>query len=366
MKIEKRKTRQVKLGNLFIGSNSPVYIQTMPKLNIQNDKILTLIKDMVDAGCDVIRFAVRDRKTAESVGRLKNKVSVPLIADIHFDYKLALICIKEGVDGIRLNPCNIYRESEIKKIIELLKKYNLPVRIGVNSGSMDKFDSIILEPWAKKLGNVKTENMVDSMVRLSLLYAKFLESMDFKDIMISIKSESVFDTIMANKKIASLCDYPLHLGVTATGLFDTAVIKSAIGIGSLLSDGIGDIIRVSLTSDPVTEIKTAKRILSSLNIRNFGPEIISCPTCARSLIDVDKLAKELDKRLKNSSKNIKIAIMGCEVNGPGEAKHADIGIAGGKNSALLFKKGKKIKKVTLDKVIDTLIEYIEDWDIDSG
>jgi len=333
----------------------------MPKLGINNKGIFHRIKSMADAGCEIVRIGVRDKNVASGIGKLKSKINIPLVADIHFDYQLALISIKEGVDAIRLNPGNIYRIEQIEEIIDLAKKYKVPIRVGVNSGSCDNYKLLSSQPWAKSLkSKVKNNiNSVDIMVSLTLDYVRFLEMLGFGKIIISIKSEDVFETIQANRKIAKLINYPLHLGVTATGVSDTAIIKSAIGIGALLTDGIGDIIRVSLTSSPINEIKIAQKVLSSLHIREFGPEIISCPMCSRSLIDVKKITKQLEHRVNNQLKAVKIAVMGCEVNGPGEAKGADIGIAGGRNSVLLFKKGKKLKKVSPDKAVDELVKLVK-------
>jgi len=368
MAIKRRKTKQIKLGNLTIGSDNPVYIQSMPKISLEDSKIFSKMQDMISKGCEIIRIAVKDESTAKLIGKVSGKVDVPLIADIHFDYKLALICIKEGINGIRLNPGNIYRESHVQKIIDLAKTHKIPVRIGVNSGSLEKYKILASQSWAKELGRCVNLESIDAhrspevMVKLALDYVNLLESMDFYEIMISIKSEDVFDTIISNRRIATLCGYPLHLGITATGLYQEAVIKSSIGIGSLLLDGIGDIIRVSITSDPITEIEIAQKILSGLHIRRFVPEIISCPGCSRAQIEVEKIANQVKERIKGLSPDLKIAIMGCEVNGPGEAKHADIGIAGGSDSVLLFKKGKKIRRVSSDKAVGELVRCIEEWD----
>lgn len=361
-----RKTKELKLGQLKIGGNNPVYIQSMPKIKANDEGFIPRVKKMVKRGCDILRIAVRSKDNIENLKEITDKVSIPLIADIHFNYKLALQCIKTGVDGIRLNPANIYKEDHIKAVIKEAKKYHIPIRVGVNSGSLVNFTNIAKFPWVKNLNQyIKKQgennlSSVNMLIKLAMDYVNFLETLDFNKIMISIKSKNVLETIKANQRLSALCDYPLHIGITTTGLGEEAVVKSSIGIGTLLSKGIGNVIRVSLTSDPFKEIEVAKNILSSLNLRKFGPEIISCPTCGRTQLDVINMANELKKELINVEKDIRIAIMGCEVNGPGEATQADIGIAGAGNSVLLFRKGKKIKKMNESDAIGELLKYIKD------
>jgi len=336
MKIRRRKTRQVRIGNVKIGGGAPVSIQSMAKTRIKDVKAtINEIKNLEKAGCDIVRVAIKDREDLSSLAKVKKGIEIPLVADIHFDYRLALGAIEKDVDAIRLNPGNIYKESQVKEIIRKAKEKKVPIRIGANSGSLR----------AKKSG--QDESMVGSVLR----YIKYFEDLNFYDILISLKSSDVLSTISAYRKMARYCNYPFHIGVTATGLKEDGIIKSVIGIGNLLSEGIGDTIRVSLTSDSTLEVEVAKSILQSLRLRNFGPEIISCPVCGRCQVDLENVVRKLRNRLNTKDYSlttkhpIRIAVMGCEVNGPGEAKDADVGIAAGKRSGILFKKGKIVKRV---------------------
>lgn len=343
--IKRRRTRQIRVGNVRIGGGAPIAIQSMVKVRTSDvKKVVSQIRALEGTGCEIVRVAVKNSEDANAIREIKKRIKIPLVADIHFNYRLALKAIENGADKIRLNPGNIRKKDEIVKVIKSAKRAKIPVRIGVNSGSV-----------------AKGSTLVDS----ALQYIKLFEEMNFRDIIISLKASDVISTVEAYKRIAGLCDYPLHLGVTASGPYDSGIVKSAIGIGSLLLDGIGDTVRVSLTADPVDEVIAAKRILSSLGLRRFGPEIISCPTCGRCQVDLAEIVRELEKDLsRDRSQSHKvtrsqvdtIAIMGCEVNGPGEAKEADIGIAFGKGSGILFKKGKIVKKVTVKNAIKELLK----------
>ncbi len=351
-----RKTRQVRLGNIRIGHGAPISIQSMTNTDTRDINItLRQIRALEKAGCEVIRIAVKDTGSARAIVEIKKRVLIPIEADIHFDYKLALLAIESGVDAIRLNPGNIYKPVQIKCIITACKEKKIPVRIGVNSGSL---------PKAKN-----TKSVADNMVKVALKYIKLFEKEHFYDIIISLKASDVVTTITAYRKMAALCKYPFHLGVTATGQGEEAIIKSAIGIGTLLSEGIGDTIRVSLTGDPVEEVFIGKKILQALGLRYFKPEVISCPTCGRCQVDLIKIVKQFKKKLityplasvsgLRADKQLRIAIMGCEVNGPGEAKEADIGVAFGKSSGILFKKGKVVRKVKSKDAVRELIKELD-------
>lgn len=336
--IKRRKTRVINVGGVKIGGGAPVSIQSMAKVRTSDiKKAVSQIKSLERAGCEIVRVAVKDIKDAAAIKEIRRRIQIPLVADIHFDYRLALESIAAGADKIRLNPGNIRKREDIARVVKAAKKAKIPIRIGVNSGSV---------------GTGST--LVDS----ALSSIKLFEEVDFHDIIISLKSSGVVDTVNAYREISRRCDYPLHLGVTAAGPHESGIVKSAIGIGSLLLDGIGDTVRVSLTADPVEEVIAAKRILGSLGLRRFGPEIVSCPTCGRCQVDLISIVDELDKRVKGQGsgvkKNTTIAVMGCEVNGPGEAKEADVGIAFGKGSGMLFKKGKIIKKVALKDAVKEL------------
>ncbi len=335
--IKRRKTRQVKIGNVRIGGGAPISIQSMAKTETKDIKVtINEIKRLQKAGCEIARVAVKNEKDLSALGEIKDNIKIPIVADIHFNYRLALGAIEKGVDAIRLNPGNIYKQFEVREIIKEAKKRKIAIRIGVNSGSL----------------RIKRKNLSEdeAMVRSAADYIKHFEKAGFRDIIISLKSSDVLSNISAYRKMARLCGYPFHLGVTAAGLKEEGIIKSAVGIGSLLSEGIGDTIRVSLTSDPVDEVKAAKSILQSLGLRRFGPELISCPTCGRCQVDLVKIVKRVECAIRNThdalrSRPATVAVMGCEVNGPGEAKDADIGIAAGKRSGILFKKGKIVKRV---------------------
>lgn len=344
-----KKTREIKIGNLFIGGENPIIIQSMTNTPTENvEKTVAQIKELEKAGCELVRVTVNTEKAAEAIKEIKKQIGIPLVADIHFDYKLALKAMENGIDKLRINPGNIGDDEKIRLVVEKAKELNIPIRIGVNSGSVEKK---ILE----KYGRVTADGMVES----AMYHVKLLEKYGFNNIVISLKASNVKMMVDAYRKISELVDYPLHLGVTEAGTEFQGTVKSAIGIGSLLVDGIGNTIRVSLTENPVEEIKVAKEILKVLGLRE-GVEIVSCPTCGRTQIDLIGLAKKVEKEFGNIEKNIKIAVMGCVVNGPGEAKEADIGVAGGKGEGLLFKKGEVVKKVKEEEIIPELRKMLEE------
>lgn len=339
--------KQVKIGDLTLGDGH-IYIQSM--LNIRADDIENSVKQAVElekAGCEIIRAAVPHIGNAELIPALKNAVNIPVVADIHFDYRIALKCAELGVDKIRINPGNIGAPENIKAVADACKKRNIPIRIGVNSGSLEKK---VLEKYGKPVPKAFVESALEN-VRLLNMY-------DFDDIVISIKSSDVKTTIEAYRLLSEQTDYPLHLGVTETGTAHMGVIKSAIGIGSLLCDGIGDTIRVSLTADPVEEIKAAKDILKACGLGG-GVNIVACPTCGRTQIDLIGLANKVEKAVSGIERNLKIAVMGCVVNGPGEAREADLGIAGGSGKVVIFRKGEILKTVNEEEALGALLEEIE-------
>ncbi|MBE6051175.1 MAG: flavodoxin-dependent (E)-4-hydroxy-3-methylbut-2-enyl-diphosphate synthase [Clostridium sp.] len=347
--MTRKMTRKVQVGNVSVGGNSEITIQSMTNTDTRDvEKTLEQIRLLYNAGCQIIRCAVPDMEAAESLKEIIENSPIPVVADIHFDYRLALKAIENGVHALRINPGNIGSEERVKLVAEAAKAKNIPIRIGVNSGSLEKD---ILE----RDGKVTAEGLVESALR----HVEILEKLDFNDIVISIKSSDVKMMIDAYRLISEKCDYPLHLGVTESGTKERGTIKSSVGIGTLLAEGIGDTLRVSLTSDPVDEIKVAKEILRSLGLRKGGLEFVSCPTCGRTQIDLIGIANAVEKKLETINKDIKVAVMGCVVNGPGEAREADIGIAGGKGEGIIFKKGKIIKKVKEEELIAELMKEIE-------
>ncbi|NVF10948.1 flavodoxin-dependent (E)-4-hydroxy-3-methylbut-2-enyl-diphosphate synthase [Anaerococcus sp. AGMB00486] len=343
-----KKTRKVYVGDVAIGGGSPISIQSMTTKKTKNiDEIVEQINAFEKAGCDISRSAVNSIEDAKAIGEIKKRTNLPFVADIQFDYKLAIAAVENGCDCLRINPGNIGGSDKVKILVEKCKDKNIPIRIGVNSGSVHK-DMI------EKYHGVN----VDSLVYSALEEIKTLEDLDFYDIVISIKSSDVNTMIDVNRKISKLCDYPLHLGVTEAGPLYQALVKSSVGIGSLLKDGIGDTIRVSITGDPLEELKAAKTILKSLGLRRDGVDLVSCPTCSRTTVDLDTIVKEAEQRLESLKLNLKVAIMGCPVNGPGESKEADYGIACANGYGFLFKKGITLKKVKQEEIVDTLIEEI--------
>lgn len=341
--------RQVTAGNVKIGGGAKITIQSM--LNVPASDIENSVKQAVElekAGCEIIRAAIPNKEAVALIPALKEAVSIPVVADIHFDYRLALEAVEAGIDKIRINPGNIGSDDRVKAVADACRRKNIPIRIGVNSGSLEK-------EILAKYGHPTPQALCDS----ALYHASLLNKFDFDDIVLSMKSSDVATMVKAYELAAEQCDYPLHLGVTEAGTERMGLIKSAAGIGSLLLKGIGDTIRVSLTADPVKEIYAAKDILKALDIDRSGIQFVSCPTCGRTKIDLIGLADEAERRLRDCKKNIKVAIMGCVVNGPGEAREADIGIAGGDGNGLVFRKGEILRKVPEDKLIDALIEEIE-------
>ena len=344
----RRHSNEVKIGNLKIGGNNPILVQSMlsiPSYDIENS-VKQAIK-LKQAGCEILRIAIPDKDSIKLIDAIKNAVDIPLVADIHFDYKLALESVAAGIDKIRINPGNIGNEDKIKAVAIACKNKNIPIRIGVNSGSIERK---ILEKYSSPTP--------EAMCESALYNAQLLEKFDFNNIVISIKSSSVRRMAESYRMIARKCQYPLHLGVTEAGTKTMGTIKSAIGIGSLLLDGIGDTIRVTLTDDPVEEVKSGFNILKALELRECGITFISCPTCGRTRIDIIKIAKEIENLLENNKSNLKVAVMGCVVNGPGEAKEADIGIAGGDGYGVIFKKGKVFKKVEEENLVNELVNEI--------
>jgi (E)-4-hydroxy-3-methylbut-2-enyl-diphosphate synthase len=344
----RRKSRTVQVGSTEIGGNAPIAVQSMT--NTHTDDVEATVKqihELETLKCKIIRVAVPDAKTVKYLGEIKEKINIPLVADIHFGHNLAIEAIKQGVDKIRINPGNMKNKDKLEEIVLLAKDKGIPIRIGVNSGSI-------------RSNNGHDEDLVTLMVNTTLKYCEHFESLGFKDIVVSLKASNVQQTMDAYRSIAKQCDYPLHLGITAAGSPDDAIIKSAIGIGGLLSEGIGDTLRVSYTGPPHQEIKAGYKILEAIGLyKSTEPEIISCPTCGRCEIDLLNIVNEVKKRLPAQKKSVQIAVMGCIVNGPGEAMEADIGIAGGKGVGFLFKKGEKIRKIPESEMVSALLEEIE-------
>ena len=342
-------TRQILVGGVPVGGGAPVTIQSMT--NTRTDDVGATVDQILrleEAGCQIIRVAVPDLAAAKAVGAIKARIHIPLVVDIHFDYKLALACVEEGCDAVRINPGNIGGEDRVKAVAEACKARNLPIRIGVNGGSLEK-------PLLAKYGGVTPEALVES----AFGHIALLEQYDFHDICVSLKSSSVVTTMAAYRLMSEKSEYPLHLGVTETGTTRMGTIKSAIGIGGLLALGIGDTLRVSLSADPVEEVYAAKDILKALGMAANEPNLVSCPTCGRTRIDLIGLAHQVEERLKKVHKPITVAVMGCVVNGPGEAAAADVGIAGGQGEGLLFRKGEIVKKVPQEQLVDELFTLID-------
>ncbi|NLB80542.1 MAG: flavodoxin-dependent (E)-4-hydroxy-3-methylbut-2-enyl-diphosphate synthase [Clostridiaceae bacterium] len=347
MITQRENTKPVYVGKIKIGGGG-VCIQSMCNTDTADiDKTLTQINELIDAGCDIVRLAINDMDAARSLRIIREKTTAALVADIHFDYRLALVCIENAVDKIRINPGNIGEKQKVMQVANACKSHNIPIRIGVNMGSIDK-------DTEQKFG--KTPR---AMVESALYHINLLNECDFDDIVISLKASDVVTTVKAYRMISERVKYPLHIGITEAGTAYSGIIKSSVGIGALLLDGIGDTIRVSLTDRPIEEVRAAKEILKATGIVKYGPELISCPTCGRCKIDIMGIAKQVEKVLEKTDKNIKVAVMGCVVNGPGEAKDADIGIAGGDGCAVLFKKGKVISKIKESEILSTLINQIE-------
>lgn len=345
--IKRRKSKEILIGNVKIGNNNSISVQSMCNTDTRDVKQTTRqIIELADAGCELVRLAVLNKDAAEAIKDLVKLSPVPLIADIHFDYRLAIQCINNGIAALRLNPGNIGKAENVEKVVTLAKQQNIPIRIGVNAGSLEK-----------DLLN-KDISLAEKMVESAMKHIKILEDLDFDKIKISLKSSDVLTTIEAYRLMAQKVDYPLHLGVTEAGTLKGGLIKSSVGLGTLLAEGIGDTIRVSLTENPIEEVFAGFEILKSLKLRQRGVNFVSCPTCGRTQIDLITLAKKVEDRFKNLDKNITIATMGCAVNGPGEARHADFGIAGGIGEGYVFKKGEIIARVPEAELLDKLEEVI--------
>lgn len=349
MSYERRLSREVSVGSLKIGGNNPISIQSMTNTDTRDAKAtIEQIKRLEEVGCDVVRVAVPDMEAAKNIGEIKKNVNIPVIADIHFDHRLALEAIDQGVDGVRINPGNIGSIEKVKMVVNKCKEKNLKIRIGVNGGSLEK-------ELLEKYGSATAEALVES----ALGHVKILEDLDFCNIVISLKSSDIYKTIAAYELISKKVDYPLHIGITESGSVKKGTIKSSIGVGALLLKGIGDTIRISLTGDPTEEVIVGKEILRSLDLLNDKIKVISCPTCGRCNIDLISVVNEVEEKINKVDKDMTVAIMGCAVNGPGEAKEADIGIAGGKGEGLLFKKGEIIRKIKDDNLVEELLNEID-------
>lgn len=348
MSYKRKKTREVTVGNIKIGGENTISVQSMTNTDTRDAKAtIEQINKLEKAGCDLVRVAVPDMVAAKAIGQIKKNVSIPIIADIHFDYKLALEAIEQGVDGVRINPGNIGDVSRVKMVVDKCKEKSLKIRIGVNGGSLEK-------ELLEKYGSATPEALVES----AMGHIKILEDLDFYNTVISLKSSDIFKTIDAYRLISERVDYPLHVGITESGSIKKGTIKSSIGVGALLVEGIGDTIRISLTGDPVEEIAVGKEILRSLGLLNDKIKVISCPTCGRCNIDLISVVDKVESKISELDKDITIAIMGCAVNGPGEAREADIGIAGGKGEGLLFKKGEIVRKIKDSDLVEELLDEI--------
>ncbi|MCI1943909.1 MAG: flavodoxin-dependent (E)-4-hydroxy-3-methylbut-2-enyl-diphosphate synthase [Clostridium luticellarii] len=347
--MNRLETKKIKIGKLYIGGDSPIAVQSMTNTDTRDVKAtVAQIEQLKKAGCHIVRCAVPDEKASSALKQIVKKVDIPLVADIHFDYRLALSSMENGISALRINPGNIGDIYKVREVAREAENMKIPIRVGVNSGSLKK-------DILNKYGGV----CADALVESALEHVRILENVGFYRTVISIKSSHVGQMVESYRKISNIVDYPLHLGVTEAGTVWRGTIKSAVGIGTLLMEGIGDTIRVSLTGDPVEEVKAGREILKSCGLLKEGIEFISCPTCGRTEINLIEIAREVEKRLLNVHKNIKVAVMGCVVNGPGEAREADIGIAGGKGEGLIFKKGKIVKKVKEDDLVEALMEEIE-------
>lgn len=349
--MERKLTKEVKIGNRIIGGNHPIAIQSMTNTKTEDiEKTVAQIQALTKAGCEIIRCAVPTIEAAQALAEIKKQISIPLVADIHFDYKLAIAAMENGADKIRINPGNIGSSDRVKAVVDVAKERNIPIRVGVNSGSLEK-------DLVEKYHGVTAEGIVES----ALDKVRLIEDMGYDNLVISIKSSDVMMCVKAHELISDQTDHPLHVGITESGTLISGNIKSSIGLGLILSQGIGDTIRVSLTGDPLEEIKSAKLILRTLGIRKGGIEVVSCPTCGRTRIDLISLANQVENMVADIPLDLKVAVMGCVVNGPGEAKEADIGIAGGIGEGLIIKKGEVYKKVPEDQLLSELRYELENW-----
>ncbi len=349
--MTREETRKVQIGDVTIGGGSPVAIQSMT--NMRTEDVPATVEQILGlerAGCEIIRCAVPTMEAAEALGEIKKQIHIPLVADIHFDYRLAIEAIEHGADKIRINPGNIGDEDRVRQVVEAAKERQIPIRVGVNSGSLEK-------ELVEKYGGVTAEGLVESALR----QVHLIEGMGYENLVVSIKSSDVLLCVKAYEEIAEECPYPLHVGITEAGTLLAGNIKSSIGLGLILNEGIGDTIRVSLTGDPREEVKSAKLILKTMGLRKGGIEVVSCPTCGRTQIDLISLANQVEDMVADIPLDLKVAVMGCVVNGPGEAAEADIGIAGGKGEGLLIKKGEVIRKVPEEDLLDALKQELLNW-----
>jgi (E)-4-hydroxy-3-methylbut-2-enyl-diphosphate synthase len=347
--MKRKPTKPIQVGHVKVGGDYPITVQSMTNTKTQDiDATVSQIRRLESAGCEIIRVAVPDMEAAQSISKIKEQIQIPLIADIHFDYKLAIASAEHGADALRINPGNIGNMTSVQKVVRAARQSQIAIRIGVNSGSVES-------DLLKKYGSPTAQAMVESALR----HIQLMHSLDFENFKLSIKASDVQRTLDAYRLLSDQTNAPLHVGVTEAGTLISGTVKSALGIGMLLAEGIGDTIRVSLTRDPLEEIRVAYEILRALNLRRRGPEIISCPTCGRTAIPLFEIVDAVEKRIQHVTKDIKVAIMGCAVNGPGEAKEADIGIAGGDGTGILFKKGKVIKKFPQDQLVQALLDEIE-------
>ena len=347
--FKRKMTRQIHIGPVAIGGGAPIPVQSMTNTKTTDtEATVAQIRALQAAGCDIVRLAVPDMAAAENLGNIIRQVTVPLVADIHFDYKLALEAIRQGIHALRLNPGNIGGEEKVKAVVRAAKKAHIPIRIGVNAGSLDK-------KILRKYGGVTPEALVESAME----HVRILEALDFHDMKISLKAHDVPLTIAAYRLMSQTVDYPLHLGITEAGTVNTGIIKSAVGIGALLAEGIGDTFRISLTGDPVVEVRVANEILKSLGLKEYGPTLVACPTCGRTSIDLPAIAAQVEEKLRGIEEPIEVAVMGCVVNGPGEARGADVGIAGGNGEGLVFRKGEIIRKVPEADLVPELFKEID-------
>lgn len=347
--MRRKQTRRIQIGNRWIGGGEPILIQSMTNTKTEHvDATVAQIHRLESEGCEIIRVAVPNIEAADAIKDIKQSIGIPLVADIHFDYRLAIRAIEAGADKIRINPGNIGDRDRVRAVVDAAKAHHIPIRVGVNSGS-------VKQALLQKMG------MIPATIASLRQQVEMLESMDYKNIVLAIKSTEISETVEALREAVNLFDYPVHIGITETGTLQSGVIKSSVGLGILLYDGIGDTMRVSLSADPVEEVRCAKKILSSLRIRHFGPTVVACPTCGRTNVDLISLATKVEAALEGMDKNLTVAVMGCEVNGPGEAKNADLGIAGGKGEFLLFRKGEIIGKVKEGEALTALIQMVEDW-----
>lgn len=346
--MQRRKTAQVRVGNVLIGGDAPISVQSMT--NTDTADVAATVKQVLqleEAGCDLVRMSVYNMDCARAIGEIKKNTHVPLIADIHFDHTLALAAVENGIDKLRINPGNITNQAYVREIVAACKDKGVPIRVGVNAGSLDK-------EMLSKYGGVTAEGIVES----ALSHVALLEKEGFYDTVISVKASNVELNVESYRRLAERCDYPLHLGVTEAGAVEMGIVKSAVGIGALLLDGIGDTVRVSLTGSPIPEAGAAIRILKSVGLYEKGIEFISCPTCGRCNIPLEDIARQVQEQTKDITAKLKVAIMGCVVNGPGEAREADIGLAGGKDCAVIFRKGEVLRKVSVDEAVGTLCAEI--------